>query len=56
MNNNLEVGNEIKIKTRDGKIYQGIFMAIHRGHLSAIASLGIIFTFPIKSIIDIIKI
>jgi len=51
----LEIGHEITIKTRDGKIYEGIFMAIHKGHLFAVASLGIIFTFPINAIVNVIK-
>ncbi|MBI2519934.1 MAG: hypothetical protein HYV97_05945 [Bdellovibrio sp.] len=50
----LEIGHEI-IKTRDGKIYEGIFMAIHKGHLFTVARLEIIFTFPINAVVNVIK-
>jgi len=50
-----KLGTEIKVKTKDGKQYEGILMDIHEGYLSAIASLGIILTFPVNSIINISK-
>ncbi|MBL7665295.1 MAG: hypothetical protein JNM93_09185 [Bacteriovoracaceae bacterium] len=56
MKRDLKVGNEIKILTKDGQSYEGILMDCHRGHLSAIAKLGVILTFPLGSILDVVKI
>jgi len=55
MQNELKVGNEIKIFTKDGKSYEGIFMECHKGYLSTLAGLGIILTFPLHSVLNIIK-
>tara|TARA_Y100000768_G_scaffold357851_1_gene313236 strand:- start:12526 stop:12696 length:171 start_codon:yes stop_codon:yes gene_type:complete len=52
----LKSGNEVKITTKDGKTFEGIFMKKHGGHLSTIAGLGIILTFPIHTIVNIVKI
>ena len=56
MGKDFEVGNEIKIYTKDGKSYRGILMDYHKGYLSTIISLGIILTIPINAIINIVKI
>ena len=56
MENNLKIGNEIKIHTKDGRSYEGILMDCHKGYISAIAGLGIILSFPMNSIHNIIKI
>ena len=53
---NLKLGTEIKIKTKDGSSFEGILMEIKNGYLSAVATLGIILTFPVTSIINITKI
>jgi len=52
----LRSGSEVKITTKDGKSFVAIFMKKHEEHLSAIAELGVILTFPINSIINIVKI
>lgn len=51
-----KLGTEIKIKTRDGKIFEGILMEIKNGYLSAVAKLGIILTFPMTSIVNVSKV
>jgi len=56
MNKKLAIGNEIKIFTKDGKSYQGILMENYKGYISTIAGLGVILTFPVSSIINVIKI
>jgi len=55
MKHKFKIGNEIKVKTKDGKSYIGILMDCHKGHISTVASLGIILTFPLNSILNIIK-
>jgi hypothetical protein len=52
----LKIGMEIKIKTRDGDLFEGILMEIKNGYLSAVATLGIILTFPMTSITNITKV
>lgn len=52
----LNLGNEIKIITTDKKSYSGILMDSHRGYLSVVAGLGIILTFPMHSILNVVKI
>lgn len=56
MTKEIKVGNEIKVVTKDGKSYEGIFMECQKGYLSALAGLGIILTFPLNSVLNIIKI
>lgn len=51
----LNLGNEIKIITKDRKSYSGILMDSHKGYLSVIAGLGIILTFPTHSILNVVK-
>lgn len=51
----LNLGNEIKIITKDKKSYSGILMDSHKGYLSVIAGLGIILTFPTHSILNVAK-
>ncbi len=55
MKEKLKIGNEIKIKTKDGKSYVGILMDSHKGYISAVVQLGIILTFPLSSILNIVK-
>lgn len=56
MSKKLKIGSEIKVFTKDGKSYEGILMDCHKGYLSTIASLGIILTFPLNSILNVVKI
>jgi hypothetical protein len=56
MKTKLKLGSEIKIYTKDGKSYEGIFMDCHKGYLSTIAGLGIILTFPMNSILNVVKV
>jgi hypothetical protein len=56
MNTNLKLGTEIEIKTKDGETFNGILMEFKNGYLSAVATLGIILTFPVASIIHITKV
>jgi len=56
MEKKLKIGNEVKVFTKDGKAYEGILMDCHKGYLSTLAGLGIILTFPMNSILNIIKI
>tara|TARA_R110002049_G_scaffold150260_4_gene313412 strand:+ start:1888 stop:2058 length:171 start_codon:yes stop_codon:yes gene_type:complete len=56
MQEKLNIGNEVKVFTKDGKSYEGILMDCHKGYLSTLAGLGIILTFPLNSILNIIKI
>lgn len=56
MKQKIEYGNEIKITTKDRKSYSGILMDSHRGYLSVVAGLGIILTFPMHSILNVVKI
>lgn len=51
----LNLGNEIKIITTDKKSYSGILMDSHKGYLSVVAGLGIILTFPMHSILNVVK-
>jgi hypothetical protein len=55
MKQKIEYGNEIKVTTKDGKSYEGILMDCHRGYLSTVAGLGIILTFPMHSILNVVK-
>jgi hypothetical protein len=55
MKQKIEYGNEIKITTKDKKSYSGIFMDSHKGYLSVVAGLGIILTFPLHSILNVVK-
>ena len=56
MSQKLKLGSEIKIFTKDGKSYEGILMDCHKGYLSTIAGLGIILTFPMDSILNVVKV
>ncbi len=56
MTTKLNIGSEIKIFTKDGKSYEGILMDCHKGYLSTIAGLGIILTFPMDSILNVVKV
>jgi hypothetical protein len=55
MGEKLNIGSEIKVFTKDGKYYEGIFMDCQKGYLSTIAGLGIILTFPMDSILNVVK-
>ncbi len=52
----LKLGHEIEIRTTDGKSVNGIFVSMEKGYLSAVACLGIIYTIPLSSITNIIKV
>lgn len=52
----LKLGNEIEIKTIDGKSLNGIFVCLEKDYLSAIACFGIVYMIPLSSITDVIKI
>ena len=52
----LELGNEIILKTIDGKLVQGNFVKIEEGYLSAVINLGIVMTIPIVAIAALLKI
>lgn len=52
---NLSVGNEVVVQTSDGNCFKGILMNIEKGYLSAIAELGVIHTFPLISVTNVIK-
>lgn len=54
--NEIYLGNEIEVQTKDGQSFRGIFVNNERGYLSAVAGLGIILTFPMDSILNIVKI
>lgn len=54
--NKIYLGNEIEVKTKDGQSFRGIFVNTEKGYLSAVAGLGIILTFPMDSILNIVKI
>jgi hypothetical protein len=51
----LKLGSEIEIKTSDGNRVLGIFANIEKGYLSAVGHLGIIYSIPISSILNIVK-
>jgi hypothetical protein len=55
MTTKLNIGSEIKVFTKDGRSYEGIFMNCQKGYLSTVAGLGIILTFPIDSILNVVK-
>lgn len=56
MRKKIYLGNEIEVKTKDGQSFRGIFVNNEKGYLSAVAGLGIILTFPMDSILNIVKI
>lgn len=56
MSQKFKLGSEIKIYTKDGKSYEGILMDCHKGYMSTIAGLGVILTFPLDSISNVVKV
>jgi hypothetical protein len=50
------LGNEIVVKTKDGKSFNGIFVNVSDGYLSAVLNLGIILTIPLVSVINVVKV